>query len=192
MPVMAGHRSISRIRRLAAVLTGLVAGVLGGAVPALAHGPVPTEPPTATSLLLGWTFEPLPTLGMVVAVGWWLWAVRRVNAAHPANPVPRRRTAAFLAGMTALAVALLSGIGLYDTDLFSVHMVQHVILMLVAAPLLALAAPITLVLRLSSGETRRRWLIPFLHSRLVRFLAHPIVAWVMFAVKIGRASCRER
>ena len=32
----------------------------------------------------------------------------------------------------------------------------------------ALAAPITLVLRLSSGETRRRWLIPFLHSRVTR------------------------
>ena len=31
---------------------------------------------------------------------WWLWAVRRVDAAHPANPVPRRRTVAFLAGMT--------------------------------------------------------------------------------------------
>ena len=113
---------------------------------------------------------------------WWLWAVRRVDSAHPHNPVPRRRTVAFLAGMLALAFALISGIERYDTSLFSVHMVQHVLLMLVAAPLLALAAPITLVLRLSSGETRRRWLIPFLHSRVVRFLAHPIVAWVMFAV----------
>ena len=52
--------------------------------------------------------------------------------------------------MVALAFALLSGIERYDTTLFSVHMVQHVLLMLVAAPLLALAAPITLLLRLSS------------------------------------------
>ncbi len=115
--------------------------------PRAAHGPVPVEPPTAASLLLGWTFEPLPTLGLVAAVVWWLWAVRRVDRAHPANPVPRRRTVAFLAGITALAFALLSGIGRYDTTLFSVHMVQHVLLMLVAAPLLALAAPITLILR---------------------------------------------
>ena len=42
------------------------------------------------------------------------------------------------AGMLALAFALLSGIDRYDTTLFSVHMVQHVLLMLVAAPLLAL------------------------------------------------------
>ena len=69
------------------------------AAPALAHGPVPVEPPTAASLLLGWTFEPLPTLGLVAVTVWWLWAVRRVNAVHPANPVPRRRTVAFLAGI---------------------------------------------------------------------------------------------
>ena len=150
--------------------------------PVSAHGPVPIEAPSAASLLLGWTFEPLPTLGIAVAVGWWLWAVRRVDAAHPGNPVPRRRTVAFLAGMLALAFALVSGIGSYDTSLFSVHMVQHVLLMLAAAPLLALAAPVTLVLRLSSPGTRRRWVLPVLHSRVVRFMAHPVTAWLMFAV----------
>ena len=159
---------------------GLVAAAVA-AGPVLAHGPVPTEPPTAASLLLGWTWQPIPTLAIAAVVVWWLWAVRRVDAAHPANPVPRRRTVAFLAGLLALAFALISGIERYDTSLFSVHMVQHVLLMLVAAPLLALAAPVTLVLRLSSGETRRRWLLPVLHSRVVRFLAHPVVAWVMFA-----------
>ena len=169
------------IRATVAGLTGLLAAAVA-AGPVLAHGPVPVEPPTAASLLLGWTWQPIPTLAIAAAVVWWLWAVRRVDSAHPHNPVPRRRTVAFLAGMLALAFALISGIERYDTSLFSVHMVQHVLLMLVAAPLLALAAPITLVLRLSSGETRRRRLIPFLHSGPVRFLAHPIVAWVMFAV----------
>jgi putative copper resistance protein D len=162
-------------------VVGALVGAAAGALPAAAHGPVPVEPPTAGSLLLGWTFEPLPTLGLAVAVGWWLWAVRRVNAAHRTNPVPRRRTVAFLGGMVALAFALLSGIGRYDTALFSIHMVQHVLLMLVAAPLVALAAPITLVLRLSSPDTRRAWILPVLHSRVVRILAHPVVAWLMFA-----------
>ncbi len=164
-----------------AALMAAAASAAISAGPVAAHGPVPLEAPTAGSLLLGWSFEPLPTLSIAVAVGWWLWAVRRVNAAHPGNPVPRRRTVAFLAGMTALAFALVSGIDRYDTSLFSVHMVQHVLLMLVAAPLLALGAPITLVLRLSSSETRHRWLLPALHSRVVRFIAHPVTAWVMFA-----------
>ena len=147
----------------------------------LAHGPVPAEAPTIPSLLLGWTFEPLPTLAHRRRDDWWLWAVRRVDSLHPANPVPRSRTIAFLAAMTALAFALVSGIGRYDTSLFSIHMVQHVLLMLVAAPLIALSAPITLILRLSSPSTRRRWILPFLNSRPVRFLAFPVTDWIVFA-----------
>ena len=175
MPPMPGLRPIRRSLAATAGLAALAA--LAG--PVSAHGPVPSEPPSAASLLFGWTFEPLPTLGLVAAVWWW-WAVRRVNALHPGNPVPRRRTVAFLGGITALAFALLSGIGRYDTSLFSVHMVQHVLLMLVAAPLVALSAPVTLALRLSSAATRHRWLLPVLHSRVLRFMAFPATAWVMF------------
>ena len=181
MPSMFG---VGLVRRSVVAVVGTIAGLAGAltlANPVAAHGPVPTDPPTAATLLLGWTFEPLPTLAIVVAIAWWWWAVRRVNAVHPGNPVPRRRSVAFLAAMTALAFALLSGIGRYDTSLFSVHMVQHVLLMLVAAPLIALAAPITLVLRVSSPDTRHRLWLPILHSRPVRVLAHPVVAWVMFA-----------
>jgi cytochrome c oxidase assembly factor CtaG len=177
MPPMSRQR---RYFRIAAVVASL-GGVIVSANPVAAHGPVPVEAPTAGTLFLSWTFEPLPTLGIAVAVGWWLWAVRRVNGVHPRNPVRRRRTVAFLLGMLALAFALLSGVGRYDTSLFSVHMVQHVLLMLVAAPLLALAAPITLILRVSSAGTRQRWLLPMLHSRVVRFMSHPVTAWIMFA-----------
>jgi cytochrome c oxidase assembly factor CtaG len=156
-------------------------GWLASARSVAAHGPVPNESPSLGTLLLGWTFEPLPTLGIAVAAGWWWWAVRRVNAAHPTNPVPVRRSVAFAAGLTALALALLSGIERYDTALFSVHMAQHVLLTLVAAPLIAMAAPITLLLRVASPATRRRWIVPVLHARLTRILAFPVVAWVIFA-----------
>jgi putative copper resistance protein D len=132
-------------------------------------------------LLLGWTFEPLPTLGILAALIWWSWAVRRVNAAHPTKPVPRIRTAAFVGGMAAIAVALLSGIDSYDTTLFSVHMVQHVLLTLVAAPLIAVSGPVTLLLRVAAPETRRRLILPVLHARITRFLAFPVVAWILFA-----------
>ena len=60
-------------------------------------------------------------------------------------------------------------------------MVQHILLILVSAPLLALAAPITLLLRVSSHETRRRWILPVLHSRIARVLSNPIVAWILLA-----------
>lgn len=170
------------LRRMAFALPAATVALVAFIRPVLAHGRVPIDPPTAGSLLLRWTFEPLPTLAIGATVVWWLWAVRRVNAVHLANRVPRRRTAAFLLAMLALAFALVSGIERYDTTLFSVHMVQHVLLVLVVAPLLALSAPVTLILRLSSESTRRRWILPFLHARLVRGLAHPVVAWLVFAV----------
>ena len=163
------------------VVAGAALAFLGVAAPVAAHGPVPSEPPTPANLLLGWTFPPLPTLAILVGLLWWAWAIGRVNGTHPQSRVPRRRTVAFIAAMAALAFALLSGIERYDTTLFSVHMTQHLLLTMVAAPLIALAAPITLVLRLSSPETRRRVVLPILHSRVMRFVSFPAVAWIAFA-----------
>jgi putative membrane protein len=166
-------------RRLVVVAVAVASAAV--AAPVAAHGPTPSTPPTAASLLLGWTFEPLPTLGILAAFAWWVWAIGRVRASHPAKPVPRRRTVAFVAAMAAIALALLSGIDAYDTTLFSVHMVQHVLLTLVAAPLIAVAGPVTLLLRVASPQTRRRWILPLLHARITRVLAFPVVAWLLFA-----------
>ena len=177
-PIRARRRSRVKLAWAAAVAAIAFAAGVG---PVLAHGPVPPDPPTLGSLLLGWTFAPLPTLAIVGSIVWWIWAVRRVDAQHPANRVPRQRTLAFLGAMLALSFALISGIERYDTTLFSVHMVQHVLLVLVVAPLLALSAPVTLVLRLSSQATRRRWILPVLHSRAMRAVSFPVTAWLIFA-----------
>jgi putative copper resistance protein D len=96
--------------------------------------------------------------------------------------VPRLRTGAFLGGLAAVAVALMSGIERYDTTLFSVHKDQHLLLLLVAPPLIALAAPITQLLRAASPAVRTRLLLPLLHSTPVAVLAHPIVAWLTFGL----------
>ena len=166
---------------LAGGLAGCVAWLGPFVGPAAAHGLVPAEPPSIAGLLLGWSFEPALVLPLVAAAVLWVIAVRRVSAAHPANPVPRRRSVAFLGGLAAIAIALQSGIERYDTVLFSVHMVQHVLLTLVAAPLLALGGPVTLLLRLAPPWTRQRWILPILHSRILRVAAHPVVAWLVFA-----------
>jgi putative copper resistance protein D len=52
---------------------------------------------------------------------------------------------------------------------------------MVAAPLLLLGTPITLLLRSVSSHTRRNVIFPFLHSRAVRALTFPVVAWLAFA-----------
>jgi len=148
---------------------------------ALAHGPVPAEPPTALNFLFGWHLEPAVVLPLIVAAYGWVWAVRRIDRAHPASPVPRRRSVAFLAGLATVAIALLSGIDTYDTTLFSVHMVQHLLLTLVAAPLIALGAPITTLLRVATPNVRRTVILPILHSRILRIASFPVVAWLVFA-----------
>jgi len=166
--------------RLAASLLG--AGLaLAAAAPVLAHGPVPTEPPTLLNLAFGWTIEPAVLLPLLAAAFAWIRIVRRIDRDHPASPVPRRRSAAFLGGLAVIAVALMSGIDSYDTTLFSVHMVQHLLLTLVAAPLIALGAPITTLLRAATPNVRLTVILPILHSRVLRVVSFPVVAWVVFA-----------
>ena len=80
-----------------------------------------------------------------------------------------------------MAFAIMSPPASYDGVLFSIHMWQHILLMMVAAPLLLLGTPITLLLRSVSTKTRRDVLIPLLHSGLVRAVTFPVVAWLAFA-----------
>jgi len=165
-------------RRLAAALSVAAAtGVL--AAPVLAHGDEPPAP-QLPGVLLAWAFDPIPILGAALAAIAYLWAARRVAAAHPGNPPRTWRSVAFLSGLAAIVVALCSPIEAYEGQLFSVHMVQHMLLELVAAPLLLLGAPVTLTLRVASAPVRRS-LLRLLHSRVLAVLTFPLLTWVLFA-----------
>ena len=155
-----------------------LAAALSPAV-ALAHGSVAA--PRLSDLWLRWELDPLFLL--LTAASLWLYvsAVRRVNRAHPKSPFPRRRVVYFVSGFAVLAFALISPPASYDTVLFSVHMGQHLLLTMIAAPLILLGTPITLVLRVASPQTRRNLLLPILHSRLVKVISFPVVAWLVFA-----------
>jgi putative membrane protein len=126
------------VRSGVALLAAAGASVAGSAV-TLAHGAAP-GPPDARLLVTGWSFDAHVSLPIALAFVAYRAAVRRVDAAHPASRVPRLRTRAWTAGLVTLLVALQSPIEAYDTTLFSVHMVQHLLLTMVAAPLLALGA----------------------------------------------------
>jgi putative copper resistance protein D len=160
--------------------------MLAGARVALAHGgTVPDAPPDAVSLLFGWSFDPLVILPAVAALLLWRYGVGRVARLHPNRPVATRRTVSWVAGVGVLVFALDSGIERYDTTLFSVHMVQHLLLTLIAPVLLLYAGPITMLLQASSPDTRKRWLLPILLSRVVRVLSFPDVSWLLFAIVMG-------
>ena len=164
------------------VVVAALGALLPAALPATAaaHGEAAAAP-SFPGVLLEWSFDPLAIALIGGAAVVYLRAVRGVNAAHPRSPVPRWRSVAFLAGLFAIVVALLSPVERYETVLLSVHMVQHMLLQLVAAPLLLLAAPVTLALRVAPPGVRG-WLLRVLHSRAVRVGTHPIVAWTAFVV----------
>ena len=170
-----------RVARVVAVPALAAALALAVAVPVLAHGTQALLAPDALTFLLGWSGEPLIWLPVIVLALLWRYGAGRVRRAHPGNPIPARRTRAWMLGLGVILLALDSGIERYDTTLFAVHMVQHLLLTLVAPPLLLYAGPITLILRAVPPSFRRRWILPILHARLLRLLAFPVVAWVLFA-----------
>jgi putative copper resistance protein D len=172
---------VGRGRPLAA--GGALAAALLAALtdPVSAHGR-PAAELTVGMALTSWTPEPTALLALVIGLGLYLVAVRRVDRAHPGHPVPRRRIAAWLAGLAVVAVALFSVVDVYADELFSVHMIQHLLLTMVAPPLLLQGAPITLLLRSASHAHRQRWILPVLESRAVVALTHPLVGWVGFAL----------
>jgi putative membrane protein len=162
-------------------LSGLAVIGLALALPAPLFGHGETAPaPTFPGLLLQWRFEPIVLAALATSAVAWVILSRRVAVAHPANPQPAWRSAAFLGGLVVLALALMSPIEAYEGQLFSVHMLQHMLLELVAAPLLLLGAPATLALRAASPSVRARFL-SVLHSRAMTVLSFPLLAWVLFA-----------
>src|SRR3990170_597986 len=112
---------------------------------------------------------------LVVAAGLYLYGVHRLRARG--DKWPLSRTVLFVgAGLGSIAAVTVSGLHAYDTALLSVHMVQHMVLAMVAPIFLALGAPVTLALRTLRGAPRRR-LLAVVHSRVARVLAFPLVAY---------------
>lgn len=138
--------------------------------------------PSAATLLRP---APDPALALVVVLlgAGYVVLVRRRRTAHPERPWPAGRSWAFGLGVATLAVATQSGLGRYDTALFSLHMVQHLLLGMLAPLLLALGAPVTLVLQ---GGPRgvQVGLLRILDHPVVRALSHPIVAWSLFSLSL--------
>jgi cytochrome c oxidase assembly factor CtaG len=93
---------------------------------------------------------------------------------------PIRRTAAFLGGLAVLVVDLYSGIGSEADTRLSVHMVEHMVMWVVVAPLLAAGAPMRLAFFALPGGGRRR-LARWLHCRAASTLTRPVVATTIFS-----------
>jgi putative membrane protein len=129
--------------------------------------------PSLTSLVVSqWRPSGAPDLGLAAAAVLYLWGARRVRSRWPV-----RRTACFLGGLASVVVALDSGIDAYDDQLLSVHMVQHMLLLLVAPLLLLAGRPAILALR--ALPSRHRPAVAAALSRLAPVL-RPVVCLAVF------------
>ncbi|HVB52305.1 MAG TPA: cytochrome c oxidase assembly protein [Acidimicrobiales bacterium] len=88
---------------------------------------------------------------------------------------PRVRSVSFAAGIIVTFLATQSIIGVYDMVYFSDHMIQHLLLIMVAAPLFALSAPLDLAYD-AGHATLRRWL----DSKFMARLTHPLSAFIIY------------
>jgi putative membrane protein len=98
------------------------------------------------------------------------------------------RMAMFLLGILSLWIAIGSPLAAFDESSLSVHMVQHILLMLVVPPLVLLGAPSLPLLHGLPHWFVRTTLGPFLRcgpvQSLGKFLTHPVVCWVLAAIAL--------
>jgi putative membrane protein len=127
----------------------------------------------------GWSIQAPLAYVVIAGLLYWLGGRSRTVRARQ-EPL---RTVAFVAGLVTIVLALDSPIDGYAEQLFWVHMVQHVLLLVVAPPLILLGRPwprmwlaLPLGMRTSVGRSvaRGRWTAP------LRALARPLPAWILF------------
>ena len=144
---------------------------------------MPTEPPTLLRL-----FTPqfdatslVPGLAVAALIAYLLGvrALRRRGIRWPWH-----RTATFVAGIVTVLLVTATQVMGYAMMLFSIHMLQKMVLTMLSAMLLMLGAPVSLAIRALPrhgwGAVSRRLLLRALRSRTARVLAHPVVTTVIF------------
>jgi|tagenome__1003787_1003787.scaffolds.fasta_scaffold20923901_3 cytochrome c oxidase assembly factor CtaG len=133
---------------------------------------------TPGTALTTWQFTPLVSGPLLLLAGAYLAGARMVARRHPLRPWPRSRTVAFLAGLAVIATAIEGSDGIYDDVLLRAHMVQHLLLIMMAPSLLVYGRPVTLLLH----ATRNPW-----HRRVIRIVRSETVTaltWPPFSVAL--------
>ncbi len=135
-----------------------------------------------------WSFDLPLVLVIGLAVLYWLGSGRTSTPVRTARE-QRWRSASYYGGLAVLAIALSSPLDALSEQLFWAHMAQHVLLLLVAAPLIVLSRPWTRLWRSLPLSTRRSLARTFAVEertaplrRLVHWLGRPSSSFVLFSV----------
>ncbi|BEP14297.1 hypothetical protein acdb102_26080 [Acidothermaceae bacterium B102] len=126
-----------------------------------------------------WELDPYLTTGIAVVAVLYLAGVVRMH--RRGDGWPWLRTASFVVGLATIVIATMAFLGVYDDTLFTDHMVQHMLLSMVAPVFLALGAPVTLALRVLRPAPRKVALA-VIHSPVARFFTWTPIAWAHFVL----------
>jgi len=113
--------------------------------------------------------------------------LRGMSFLRSKKSVSRGRHLLFFAGWLVLSAALLPPIDSLSSELFSAHMVQHELMILLAAPLLVFSRPAALLIRGMPDFLRKKFIWVLRRKSTVilrRFVMMPTVAWLIHAVAL--------
>jgi cytochrome c oxidase assembly factor CtaG/ferredoxin len=144
--------------------------------------------PLSQAVLSSWTFDPAMTLAIAALLVLYLRGWLVLHRTSPAR-FPRWRLFAFAGGLATLWLAIASPLDAFSSLLLSAHMVQHLLLMSVAPPLILLGAPLLPLLRGLPRKIARDGVGPFLIwpvlRRVGQALTNPLTCWMVMAVTLS-------
>ncbi|MEU6007570.1 MULTISPECIES: cytochrome c oxidase assembly protein [unclassified Streptomyces] len=151
------------------------------------HGMMHDLPPFTLGRGLEWSADPFFLVACLLGLGLYGWGVVRLRRRGDAWPVGR--TVAYVIGVLTVALVMCTKLNDYGMVMFSVHMVQHMIISMLSPILILLGGPITLALRALpvAGRGRkgpRELLLALLHSRYLRVVTHPAFTIPMFVASL--------
>jgi cytochrome c oxidase assembly factor CtaG len=139
--------------------------------------------PILDACLRSWPWDPWLLAGLAAAAVVYVRGWRALDRRDPER-WSIGQLACFLGGLGSLFLALASPIEPFSFFLLQVHMLQHLLLMMVAPPLLWLGAPMFPLLRGLPRSIRTTWIAPMLRSPMLRKLftrlTHPVPALLIY------------
>ncbi|NED92433.1 cytochrome c oxidase assembly protein [Streptomyces sp. SID11233] len=151
------------------------------------HGMNMDLPPFTLGRGLQFSADPIFLIGCVLAVLLYGYAVVRLRRRGDGWPV--NRTVFFVIGVLSIALVMCTKLNDYGMVMFSVHMVQHMVISMLSPILLLLGAPVTLALRALPVASRgskgpRELLLMLLHSRYMKVVTHPVFTIPLFIASL--------
>ncbi|MFE9609541.1 cytochrome c oxidase assembly protein [Streptomyces sp. NPDC006012] len=151
------------------------------------HGMTMDLPPFTLGRGLQWSTDPFFLVACLLGVALYAWGVVRLRRRGDAWPVGRALS--FVVGVLTIALMMCTRLNDYGMVMFSVHMVQHMVISMLSPILILLGAPVTLALRALPVARRghkgpRELLLALLHSRYMRIITHPAFTIPLFIASL--------